>query len=278
MGVIGTIGGIANGTTGANFYTTYVSAVANPFLVALVATYFAYMGWDTILSINSEVENSKRNLPIALIAGMLIIMTVYVAYYIGIFSAAPLPELVDGGGVLAAFGGVFGGAAGSALFAFIVVSCLGALNGLVLAGQRSFYTMAVRGRGFAPKLFSQVDPVTNASNNSAIIFVLFVAAWMVVNGGNFAGWYGDFNFDMMGFIPITFQTLLIPVYFWVIFKERDLGVFNRFIAPLFAIGGSAFLVYAIVRNHGGRVLWYLLIFAVIMGIGAVVMLRRPKAE
>ena len=277
MGIIGTIVGIVSGTTIENVRTDYVPTVVySPFLQALVATVFAYMGWDTILTLNSEVRNSKRNLPIALVSGLLIIMVVYVAYYIGIFSAAPISELVDGDGVLAAFTGVFGTAAGPALFAFIVVSCLGALNGLCVAGQRAFYTKAVRGRGLHPKMLSQVDAVTNAPNNSAIVFVLLVSVWMVVNGGNFAGWYGDFNFDLMGFIPITFQTLLIPIYFWVIFKERDLGVFNRFIAPLAAIGGSAFLVYAIIENHGMRVLWYLLIFAGIMGVGALTMLHKSK--
>jgi len=277
MGVIGTIVGIVNGTTVENLRTDYIPTVVyHPFFEALVATVFAYMGWDTILALNSEVRNSKRNLPIALVAGLLIIMTVYVAYYIGIFSAAPIPELVDGGGVLTAFTGIFGAAAGPVFFGFIIISCLGALNGLCIAGQRAFYTKAVRGRGLHPKMLSQVDSVTNAPNNSAVVYVLLVSIWMVINGGNFAGWYGNFNFDLMGFIPITFQILLVPVYIWVIVKETTLGTFNRIIAPLAAIVGSMVFGVAIVYNHGIRVLWYLLIFAVIMGIGALTMLHKSK--
>ena len=270
MGVVGTIVGTLNGTTVANLASTYTPIVVdNPFFVALVSTAFAYLGWESILALNSEVRNSKRNLPIALVIGLLIVMAVYALYFIGIFSAAPLVALTDGGGVLAAFSNIFGSAAGSALFAFIVISCLGALNGLAAGGQRAFFFLATRGHGPKPDLVSQVDATSNAPHNSAILYLFFVAVWMLVNAGNLAGWYGDFNFDLMGFIPITFQSLLIPVYVWVIFKERTLGHFNRFVAPLAALSGGLFMVYAIIVNHGIRVLWYLLFFAVIMFIGAL---------
>lgn len=275
IGIAGTIVGILRGTTAANIASPYVfNPTSNPFFSALVATAFAYLGWDSILALNSEIKNSKRNLPIALVSGMVIIVSVYVLYTFGIFSSAPLPDLIPGVGVLNAFQGVFGGAAGSALYAFIVVSCLGALNGLTMGGQRAFYSLAARGKGFKPQLFSQIDPVTNASNNSAIIFVLLVSMWIIAHGGNFAGWYGDFNFDLMGFVPISFQTLLIPVYFWVIIKQKDFNFFNRFIAPGAAILGSLFLVYAIILRDGVRVLWYLGIFGIIMAIGAIALFRK----
>jgi len=277
MGVVGTTVGMFNGVTVENLRSDYVyNVVPYPFLSALIATVFAYVGWDSVLSLNSEIKNSKRNLPIALIVGMCIIMTIYVLYTVGLFGSVALPDLSVRGGVLNAFQGVFGSAAGAGLFAFIVVSTLGALNGITVAGQRAFYITAVRGRGLNPKVFSQVDPITNASNNSAILFVLIASVWAVVNAGNFAGWYGGLNFDIMGFVPITFQTMLVPVYVWVIFREKDLGVFNRFIAPLIAAGGSLFLVYAIVTRDGMRVLWYLGVFAVIMAVGAIFAAQKPK--
>jgi len=279
MGIVGTLLGIRNGVTLENLNSTFVAVASdNPFLRATIYTVFAYMGWDTVLSLNSEVKNSKRNLPIALIGGMLVVMAIYVLYTVGIFSSASLEALSASGGVLSAFQGAFGAIGGPALLAFIIVSCLGALNGITITSQRYFYSMAVRGRGISPKTFSQVDPNTNAATNAAILYLLFAAGWMMVNGGNRAGWYGDIVFDIMGFVPITFQALLIPLYFWVIFKEKDLGVFNRFIAPSVAIAGSLFLVYAIVINHGTRVFWYVGAFIVLMGAGAIVMLRSERRQ
>jgi len=268
MGIIGTIAGLVNGTTVENLRSDYVAnVVSNPFLAALVATAFAYLGWDSVLAINSEIKNSKKNLPIALVSGLLIIMTVYALYFIGIFSAAPVQVVGGPGGVLGAFSGVFGAAAGTGLFVFIVISCLGTLNGLMVGGLRAFYSLAIRGRGMKPELFAQVDKVTNVPNNSAALYVLIVSFWMLLFSGNFAGWYGDFNLDLPGLVPVFFQFFLFPVYLLIIFKERSLGGFNRFIAPLLATAGSVFLIYAAITTQGTRILVFGVIFLVIMIFG-----------
>ena len=277
MGIVGTIAGLVNGTTVANLQSDYVRVVVdNPFLAALVATVFAYLGWDSVLSLNSEIKNSKRNLPIALVAGLLIITTVYVMYFIGIFSAAPVQELADGAGVRGAFVSVFSEIGGTALFVFIVISCLGTLNGLSMGGQRAFYILAARGQGPKPTMFSQVDKTTNIPNNSAAVFVLIVAFWMLVHSGNFAGWYGAFNLDLPGLVPIFFQLFLIPLYFMTIVTQKSLGTFNRVIAPLIALAGSAFLLYAAVTTQGTRIIVFAAVFAVIMVIGALFYKRSAK--
>ena len=273
MGVVGTIAGLINGTTLANLGTDYVPEVTgNPFLIALVATVFAYLGWDTVVVIASEVKNPKKNLPIALVGGISIIIIIYSFYFIGIFSAAPIAEIVGGEGVRGAFASVFG-AVGTSLFFFIVISCLGTLNGIVVGGQRTYYSLSLRKRGFKPELVSQIDQATNVPNNSAVLFLLTVAIWMVAYGGNFAGWYGDFFFDMPGLVPITFMGFLIPLYGAMFFKN-DLGVFNRFVAPALAIVGALFLIYAVIYNQGIAVIWYLLVFVMIMAIGGLFYIRK----
>jgi len=266
MGIIGTIAGLMNGTTAYNIQSDYVgNMVNNPFLAALVATVFAYLGWDSVLAINSEIKNSKKILPIALIAGMLIIMAVYVLYFIGIFSAAPVQDLAGGEGVRGAFVSIFSEVGGTALFVFIVISCLGTLNGLIVGGQRAFYTIAVRGQGIKPDMFSRVDKTTNVPNNSAAIFMLIVSFWMLLFAGNRAGWYGDFVLDVPGLVPIFFLLFLLPIYLMVMVKEKSLGVFNRFFAPLIAALGSLFLLYSAIITQGwARVLVFAAIFAVFM--------------
>ena len=71
-------------------------------------------------------------------------------------------------------------------------------------------------------------------------------------------------------------------------KEKDVGVFKRFILPIIAIVACLFMVYAAVYSHGiipfqtaqaaGKfscpVLFYLILFAVIMVVGAF--LYKPK--
>ena len=68
-------------TTGIDLAET---ATSNPLFASIVATAFAYEGWIIATSVNSELKNAKRNLPIALVAGGLIIVIIYIAYYIGV--------------------------------------------------------------------------------------------------------------------------------------------------------------------------------------------------
>ena len=268
MGIVGTIAGLSNGTTLSNIQSDYVPALAgNPFFAALIATVFAYLGWDAVVAINSEVKNSKRNLPIALISGMLIIITIYVLYFVGIFSAAPLEDLAGGEGVRGAFINIFGGNAGTLLFVFIVISCLGTLNGLTVCAQRAFYIVAMRNHGPRPDVLSQVDDATNAPNNAAALSLLLIAGWMMAHGANFAGWYGDFFLDLPGIVPIAFQGFLIPVFIGVIRKQKDMSVVSRFVVPLLATAGSAFLIFTIIYNYRLDLIWFGFIFAVIMTVG-----------
>ncbi|MCL2402933.1 MAG: APC family permease [Coriobacteriia bacterium] len=284
MGVVGTIVGLANGTTLDNMRSVsdYVPAAAgylaaNPFFVALVATIFAYIGWEAVLNIASEVKNPKRNLPIALVGGMLVIITIYVSYFVGIFSSAPLDQIAGAGGVLVAFESRFTEFAGTALFVFVIISCLGTLNGLMIGGQKTFYALATKKKGFNPDLFSQVDRVTNMPNNSASLFLLAVAAWMVIFGANSAGWYGDFfltisgervaTFDIAGLVPITLNSFLIPVFIMTMIKQKDMHWFNRFVAPAAATIGALFLIYAVFYNQAGAALFYLGFFAITMTVG-----------
>jgi len=269
MGIIGTIVGITNGTTAMNLQSDYVrNVVYNPFLASVVATAFAYLGWDSVLSMNSEIKNSKKVLPIALVAGMFIIISVYILYFIGIFSAAPVQVLADGEGVRGAFVNVFRDIGGTALFVFIVISCLGTLNGLMIGGQRAQYAIAIRGQGSNPELFTQVDKITNIPNNSAALNLLLVAFWMVVFAGNAAGWYGNFTLDTPGLVPIFFLVFLLPIYLSMMIKEKTLGFFKRFVAPAAASFCGLFMLFAAIISQGAyRVLIFTALFSVFMFFG-----------
>ncbi|MCL2382952.1 MAG: hypothetical protein FWC79_02020 [Oscillospiraceae bacterium] len=92
------------------------------------------------------------------------------------------------------------------------------------------------------------------------------------------GWYGDFFFDLAGYIPITLQGLLIPIYIYVLIKEKDFNVFNRYIAPVLALLGSLFLVYAVISTHGVSVLYYLAVFILIMSVGLAMYLKKIRKK
>ena len=168
-----------------------------------------------------------------------------------------------------AFQRVFGTAAGTAVFVLIVISCLGTLNGLTLSCCRGLYALAVRGEGPAPRLFRQVDPVTDMSVTSSMASLGISAVWLVYfYGANVGGpWFGPFSFDSSELPIITLYAMYVPMFIQLMRRGTDLGVFRRFVMPALALCGCGFMVYAAFAGYGVTVFYYLIVFAVLMLAG-----------
>lgn len=274
MAVVGTIVGLASGMTVYNF-TTVVTKVStsNAIFVAVVAAAFAYEGWIIATCINAELRDPKKNLPIALIAGTFIIMLVYILYYIGLAGAVTNEVMMAGGeaGAKLAFQRIFSSVGGSLLFIFVIISCLGTLNGLMLGCTRGLYSISARGFGPKPKVFSQVDSMTNMPTNSAIFGLLLSGIWLFFfYGANLTKpWFGFFSFDSSELPIVTLYALYIPIFIMMMKREKDLSFFKRFVMPIIALAGCFFMIIAACFAHKMAVIAYLIIFAIIMFIGSM---------
>ncbi len=282
MAVVGIIYGLANGMLAENFSTPAIGyeVNGNPLFTAVCATAFAYEGWIIATSINAELKDAKRNLPKALLIGGLIIVSTYILYYIGVAGGATNQELCDSGATTA-FINVFGNILGNILNLFIAISCMGTMNGLMLGCCRGPYSLAARGEGPRPALFSQVDKISNLPNNSAILGLFFCAAWgLYFYLSNLAGtWSGAvafagtpfesviFFFDPTELPIVTVYALYIPIYINWMKKATDETPLRRYVLPVLAICSAVFMVAACLLGHGMENFWYLIVFAVVMLIG-----------
>ncbi len=295
MAVVGTIYGLTHNFAGEStsiLASNFATGTGNfsPLFGAVVATAFAYEGWILATSINSEIKNSKKNLPIALVLGGIIIIAIYLFYYIGVAGGAPVQTLIDEG-TAPAFITVFGNVFGNILNLFVAVSCLGTLNGLLIGCIRGFYSLAVRNMGPKVNLMKQVDEGSGMPSNSCIVGLVIVAAWLVYFfGANLTTpWFGKFSFDSSELPIITIYGLYIPMFIQFMRKEKELPALKRFVLPALGVIGSAFMVFAALYSHGyapyiaakeaGQgftcpVLFYLIVFAVIMAVGMALM--KPK--
>ena len=273
MAVGGLVYGLASGMLQHNMTTTaQVAEVAeSPLFAAICSTAFAYEGWIIATSINTEIKDSKRNLPKALISGGIIIMAVYILYYIGAAGGATNQELIDKGATIA-FTNMYGNMLGNLLSLFIAVSCLGTANGLMLACSRCMYAVASRNEGLKPSMFGQVDKETNMPGNSAVFALLVTAAWFLYFYlSNLACvWTGPFVFDSTELPIITIYLMYIPMFIQWMRKETDESSIRRFVSPCFALCGSIFMVIASVFSHRMACFWYLIVFAVVMVIGIAI--------
>ena len=294
MAIVGTIVGLFNGTLTHNFTNVVGEAVGGTgggLFAAIVATVFAYEGWIVATSINAELKDPKKNLPIALVIGAFIVVVAYVLYYIGVAGGADNKVLMEDGSTTA-FSNIFGTVGGAFLNICIVISCLGTLNGLMVGVTRGMYAIAVRNEGPNPEMFGQIDKSTNMTTNSSIWGLFVTSIWLIYfYGANLTeGWFGVFNFDSSELPIVTVYAMYIPMFISWIKTQKDLGKFKRFVLPIASIVACAFMVFAAVYAHGitpyltakqdGKfafpVLFYLIVFAVIMGIGAIFDIRKSK--
>ncbi|NLY43362.1 MAG: APC family permease [Clostridiaceae bacterium] len=270
MAIVGTIVGLTNGMTVRNF-TQVSESVPSGLFTAITAASFAYEGWIIATSINAELENPKKNLPIALIVGTFIIMITYILYYIGLAGTVENEVIMQSGekGAKLAFQTIFGSAGGTVLFVFVIISCLGTLNGLMVGCTRGMYSLAVRGFGLKPKMFAQVDEVTNMSHNSAILGLLLCGIWLLYfYGANLTNsWFGFFSFDSSELPIVAVYAMYIPIFIRLMITGKELNIFNRYIMPLLSLVGCVFMVFAACLAHKMSVVAFLIIAAIIMIIG-----------
>lgn len=286
MAIIGTVKGLNSGLMLQNFSEVAIPAeqlggTGKILFTAVCATAFAYEGWIVATSINSELKDAKRTLPRALVVGTFIVMVTYILYYVGLSGAVENATMMASGeeGARIAFSNVFSNVGGTLLFVFIVISCLGTLNGLMVACSRSMYALGANNKGIRPDIMKQVDPVINMPTNSAVFAVLMCAAWLLYfYGANLTeGWFGFFCFDSSELPIITIYAFYIPIYAMLMKKETEWGVFKRYIMPILSICGCIFMVVAAIFSHGISVVAYLIVFVVNLLIAAWVSARNKKA-
>ncbi len=297
MAIVGTIKGLTGDQLLVQNFVNVVNediSTSSGLFKAVVATAFAYEGWICATSLNAELKDAKKNLPKALVMGTLIIVAVYIVYYIGLAGGIENEVIMAGGeaGARIAFSAVFNKFAGTFLFLFVVISCLGTLNGLTLGCSRAFHAIASRNMGPKPEIFKQVDPATNMPGNSSMMGLFISGLWLLYfYGANLDNpWFGLFSFDSSELPIITTYAMYIPIFISMFIKSKDLGVLKGKIAPVLAIAGSIFMVIAAIFAHGiypyqaaqanGTfslpVLFYLITYAILMVIGAFFMKEKKK--
>ena len=83
------------------------------------------------------------------------------------------------------------------------------------------------------------------------------------------GVISEYGFDSSELPVVTIYPMYVPILVIMMVKERDLSPIKRFVLPGISIAGVAVIVVASIIKHGMANLWYLIAYAIIMGIGAI---------
>lgn len=212
---------------------------------AVKKTAFAYEGWVCATAINAELKDSKKDLPRALTFGTIAILAFYIIYYVSLsaFLGNAGTIIQDANAPIAVFEKIMGGF-GKVLFtAFIMISCLGTVNGVAISCCRGMYTISCRGQGPAPEKFSKLGKNQSVSLLSCLYglacMILMLLVWyLVMNTKSIFNYLGSMDEIVCAII----YGVYITMYVHIIKNFKECNVFQRYIMPVVAIIGSVFFV------------------------------------
>src|SRR6266849_6042899 len=114
--------------------------------IGLIAVFFAYDGWVYIKWVAGEVKDPRRNVPRAMVLGVLVVGAIYLAMNMTYVYALPLNEVAKYETIAhAAATALFSPAAANWLSAMIAISCFSAAAACTLSGSRVYLAMAQDG-------------------------------------------------------------------------------------------------------------------------------------
>ena len=114
--------------------------------IALIAVFWAYDGWVYITWVAGEVKEPRRNVPLAMVLGVLVVGAIYMAMNMTYLYALPLDQIAQHETIAhAAATALFSSRAAVWLSLTIAVSCFGAAATCTLSGARVYLAMAQDG-------------------------------------------------------------------------------------------------------------------------------------
>jgi APA family basic amino acid/polyamine antiporter len=218
---------------------TLVAAIG----AAMVGSLFSSDAWNNVTFAAAEVKNPKKNLPLSLFYGTVIVTVLYVLTNLSYLVVLPLQGNPDGKSVVdlgiqfaaedrvgtAVASNIFGGASELIMAVLIMISTFGCNNGLILAGARVYYAMA------KDNLFFKAAGRLNKNSVPAAALV-FQGIWASILC--LSGTYSDL-LDYVIFAVLIFYILTISGIFVLRKKkpnlERPCRAFGYPVLPLIYI-------------------------------------------
>lgn len=199
--------------SGANpVFTPMVADGFSPAVVLgqlLIAVLFAFEGWTTVGAIAGEMKNPGKDLPIAIVGGVSIIMAIYLVINLAYLWVMPADQMMDIAVPASAVAiAIFGDVGGKIISVGIMISVLGSCNGFVLSVSRVTYYLATKnllpGSKYLARLSKTQVPVY------AILVVSLLGAVYAISG----------QFNMLTNLAVFSSWIFYTLTFMAVIRMR----------------------------------------------------------
>lgn len=273
--LIGTLGFIAFDASNLGPFNASGLPPLEVITAVMAYTLFSFIGVEAATIPAGDVHEPDKTIPRATLIGTLAAAAVYLLSTTAVFGAVEHKELAGSDAAFAvAAQNMFGGWAGDAVAVVAVVSCLGAMNGLLLlSGQ---IPMAAEFDGLAPKVFGKVN-IHHAPGTGLVISGALAAfiLWFQLSGG--AG-LGD---AVATLVLVSAVATMVSYAFsaaaeikWLLLDKGKIPVAHLARKMLVAILALAFTIMAFYGGGHEEVYWLWMLIVLGVPIYIYILWRR----
>lgn len=201
----------------AGFWPAHASfgALAPAIAASMVAALFSMDAWNNVGFTAGELQEPRRNVPFAMITGVTLVTALYVLAniaYLCVLPASAIAGVPEDRVATAVLEASLGKPGLYVMAAAIVISTLGCVHGLILAGARVYYAMAKDG------LFFRTMGTLHARYRTPAVALVVQAAWASVLC--LSGTYGEL-LDYVMLASLLFYVLTVIGLFALRVRRPD---------------------------------------------------------
>ena len=215
------------------------SSVNSTINTSSLAAMYGYDGWSNVGTIAGEMKNPKKDLPRAILYGLLVITAVYLLINIAYLLTMPMEQIAGNGNVPNDIATkLFGPNGGKIITIGIMVSVYGTMNGFTMTAIRVPYAMALKKQIPLRKYWLKLNMFSIPYFCALVTLILTIA--MMFTGG----------FDALtDFLLFTIWIFFIATFLAVfILRKKEPNLPRPYkvplypIVPLIAIIGGIYIV------------------------------------
>jgi len=233
------------------------SAILSAIGIAMVGSLFSSDAWNNVTFIAGEIDNPKRNVPLALALGVLAVTLLYLLANLSYLSVLPFYPGTEGSDILnngiqhatqdrvgtAALMAMLGAGGAAVMAVMIMISTFGCNNGLILSGARVYHSMANDGL-----FFKKMKELNKNGVPEFALWIQFVWCSVLCLSGK----YGDL-LDYVMFAVMLFYILTVAGIFILRKKRPDLerpykAFGYPFLPALYIVMAAAFTINLLVNK------------------------------
>ena len=215
----------------------------------LLAVLFAFEGWTNVGAIAGEMKNPGKDMPIAIVGGVSIIMAVYFVINMAYLWVLPADQLMNIPSPASAVAmEIFGPVGGTLVKIGIIISVVGAANGFLMSGSRVCFHLADTGTLPCSSVLGKLNSNLVPANSITLIGFLACLYSLI----------GQFNLltDLAVFSCWIFYTLTF--YCVIVLRKKMPDAERKYkvpmypLIPLLAIASGLYVVVSQLFLSGSR--------------------------